>query len=1398
MAIGESIFVEQQVAQADPLDAFLSGEPREPVQTQFVEDEYGFPTTPEPEEGGAVENFEPFGVGVNVSGDLDNLIDQLEGSVLDEIELYARDTVLGSLLPEQTDLERESMQRSAIASMERGSTVGNFALGTAIGLIGDLPVEIALATTTGGIANLSRRAATIARASDKFAGMANRLRLMGGADNAIRMMDDMANATSKLSRTFMFGPEGRVSDSAIKRFAAESLGAGISEGVSASVIGQEPEEVAQRILGGLALGGVFAESIYRLAGGFNMLSRVLAEKGYSKEVIDAVEKNIQEQGDHIVPPVTRQVDPDQVAVKVNGEESNFGQVSKAVDSGERVVISGNEFGEISVIPKSESVNVVRDAVRSAATKFGLDINLYRKINSNVDGFAIGNKVFIDADASNADFVRLLGHEIFHVAINKMDVNEKSRIFKEMRDMLSRNGIDTVDLNDRKLVEEFFADAGGRSDFAFKQLTANLANDSIGRKALRKFQYKVREFIKMVREAVGQVTERSDTGAPRFDTTPELKEIDKFADDLLRSLLIKKEADANASIKADVEVKPSEVFEEDAGETGVIKASQSFDSPEAKTEGLIGEDGRVIKTDIRDVQSVNQSKKAGTMEVIELAKKNREDVKAIVPPKNKWAKKLMSGVTAKGRQLTGYLRGVGLNNMEKVIKQAHQESARFKNAIRDKVKPLLDQLSEINEQRMANTSTSKFYGGEVTDGNKANLIFTARDMDGGKEVDKDGKVSGVDKDSGFGYQSGAYTLLKQGFADSNGKVHKLSAEQIREMAEITEFDDVYAVVREYYENAGRIGDLAAMRAGNDPVTDPTITAYNPIRTVEMGKSTPATDNPFSYSQASLWKKRVGPGSPVNAMDNFNPLSFARNTAERTADLYGDTGITNAKTALFGADGVSDTGMSPVEFLESDLASDFSKDQYQKLLAEGMAKAEKVKDPLKLKPSKSELEIKMEAAEKAVKAGKGLKAITHKTDAGDFDTVGYTPKNRSDELTKKLGAEMSGEISKRIDEALTSKRTDEVLGMIASYAMRLRRVAAMGWNTTALIQVASAPYSGVRLRLGNKLNDTAKKLFEPNELVNAVGKSVTDKAHRDAIEAEALEFIPAFKERITSGNVNIEFAELTSDPKNMAEFKKMWRQAKRSEGFKGNFDSYLNLIEQSMTPIRAVDRMTITGLAGQAMKAADAMGLEKSSDEWVAKVNEIFMDILETQPSSIKGFKNDWQISNNPVAKAFTMFTGATGPMYDLMHEAALKAAQGDTEMARELLVPMLMSVGYVAAAGATLGATKNFIFQTEKDRQAIENKFGGVAVDFVNRAVESTIGTIPLVGPIGSGAFSQVTTGSSFDAGHPLFDYANDATKFVGQLSDLEVGKAFYTIGKNVLPYPIPRAVRRLGKEVTGD
>ena len=144
MGLSESFFVEKQAGSTDRIANDLL----------YAQNEQQ-----------TLENYDPFGAGVSADGDLNSLIDQLEGSVVDEMELYARDTVLGTLLPEQTDYEKMSMERSAMSSMDRGSALGNFTLGTAIGLVGDLPTEVALALTTSGVGNLASRAATAARAS---------------------------------------------------------------------------------------------------------------------------------------------------------------------------------------------------------------------------------------------------------------------------------------------------------------------------------------------------------------------------------------------------------------------------------------------------------------------------------------------------------------------------------------------------------------------------------------------------------------------------------------------------------------------------------------------------------------------------------------------------------------------------------------------------------------------------------------------------------------------------------------------------------------------------------------------------------------------------------------------------------------------------------------------------------------------------------------------------------------------------------------------------------------------------------------------------------------------------------------------------------------------------------
>lgn len=1307
-------------------------EKQQPIQTDAVSIAMGMAGQNQPGELASQEGLDVAGVPV---GSIEEMRELSTGDASDVMLATWRDTLLG-YDQGMSESERDILEAQVADYQKRNGFLKTLGVAILPGLAGDLPADLLVSKGFGSLARLG-----------KIAKMANRAPL----DKATRFV----------GREMLEG----------------AMAATVSEASQIALYQKEtsPEMFKLRVISEALASPVMAGAMRGVGMGIPAVKEMLTRNGISPETADAsIARAVEIEGDNTGKVrTTSQIDQKDGVATSRGEEIVNGEMTKALDQGRPVDFIHPDVGEVRIIPSTEDFGAVRNAVQASARDFGLEVHMFNRINADTpEGFAIGNKVFIDAAANDADFERLLGHELFHTWANKTDLANKTSVVSTMKDMMGRAGRDVDGLDNRVVIEEFFADAAGRRGrAAIEELTRDMSSTQQGRTALQEFYDFVRDFIDKVRGKAGMVRD-DELGAPKFESAPELQEIDDFAERMLRELLVPDDTPARAEVDGDV--KQSKLFQRAEAQAvpqleGVVEGDEIVDIPVDATEAQL-----------------NEYRAKGVLETV----RDRETVKAEVATmtpergQNKWTKMLRTGFASKGQQFSRYMEGLGLGSFSRLVKDEHTTASSLKNIVHDDHVAVLANVPEEMQQRMSNTSAKMYddIGLELTEGQRAYMIMLAREQDAGKTVDGD-EVKGVDKDTGFGRKSAAAKMHKYGVVDSKNNRVTLSKEQIDDLAADKTYEDVIAVYRTDVDNAGKIGDHAALRAGNDRVTDPTITQYVSILTEDMGRDFSNANNPFDFGDRSIWKSRNEGATTIDMSRNINPLVAGKRIADSSAQLYGDVGIKNAEAALFGSGG-QNTGMTFEEFVET-IAPQDVRSKYDAEIENGLSREQAISKSL------SGTEFVMDP--------KLFKKKENKSYEPEKATVLFKPKSLGHDINKKLGPNAAEEVRSRIQQTYSSRFTKDVLGPIASAVMRLKRVSTLGWNTTALLQVASSPYSTVNLidRIGQRFPEVANAL-NAREMAANVGKAISDKGYRDSTMEQAMQDIPAFKERMTSGNVDIEFAELAENKAAMGQFKKMWRQAKRSQGYKGNFDAYLKLIEESMGPIREVDRMTITGMAGKLMQVAEESGLKRGTPSYYDFVNKSFMDVLETQPTSIKGFKNEWQLSDSPFARAFTMFTGATGPMYGLMHEAALRFSQGDTQFARELMVPMLMSIGYVATIGTASTYAKGLIFQTEEDRKAIEGKFGGPLATFANRIAGSTVGTIPLIGPAAGGALGEVFTGHSFDSSHPVFDYYNDTVKFVGEMSDFEVGDALYRVMKNVMPYPVSRFARRVGKEIAGE
>ena len=1269
--------------------------------------------------------------------------------------------VLGFMMNDKTDEERANIAQSAGAFAQSEGILTTIAVGAIPGIISDGPIEIASLALTGGGANVLNRIRQASKLS-------------------LRATKALAKAERGLSLANMAlkGNAGRgIIGRSATEFGAGALVAAVSEATQVG-LGKEfdpelftqrmvAEGIGQSVLSGIMRGGAKAVGVAFDARP-DFYKKELMDAGATDKEASIIAKQI-----HVEDSgrATQRLSPDQAQAKVNGEDSNLAAITKATDEGKKATLITEKMGEVEVLPTRTDMGVVRNSVQDALRESGIDMHFVRPLGeSSTDGITIGKQVFIDEAVNDADFARLTGHELLHTAINKMDPDGQRVVLDKMRDIADRSDIDTANLTNEQLIEEFFAvGAGRRGQVIIDELTTELSKTPSGQNSLAQFYDQVREFVAKLGEKV------------KFYTVGKVsKEVDDYAEELVRNTI----GSGDLSVKVDsADVKASEKLDQPEVNPKTASLESKTDqeemaqvlapTPDAHTAPLLDED-------IPEVSGKAYGK------VVEEHKKSKVDVETNVVDLDSMGKErgkvedALFGAQSLGQQVITNIRTIGLKSLADALDRGNIKESIIGNHIHDGRKVTYEQEGitpeVLADQNSTDIRTFDIAGKQVplTQANYTRLIAGTRSQNArGKSKGSD---LGVDKNE-FGMTSWAHNLSTGGFLDANGKRVKLSADDVRFIADQEyAFENVIRAAQKDYRTSGNNADWASVQQGGRRITDASDTEYLPKHIVEQGLATEGRLTDFDNGDSGTWVARQANEQPIDLQDKRpSILSESSRMADNSAKMLGyETTVKQAKAGIFKS-GDMETGMFANEFLVSDAAPQNAKNAYE----------------VELKKSGNEtkaIEAGMKEAKRFGYSGKKM--------PDDSIAVSQAVPDLNELMNAKLGEKSSKKIQKRIDATIETTRTDDILGFWASMAMRMKRISTLGLNTTPIIQVFSVPYAGIRAasRIGGKAADN----FKPGEMMASLKDMATDKGLRAETEAKAMEFIPMYKNRIDSGNVNQEFAELGSGTKEKSQLKEKFKELKATQGMSGKFKAFLSLSEESLVPISKVDRIAILSEVNQIFKAAKDLGLEEGSEKWAVEVNKMFSEVLTTQPTSWSAFKNTPQLSQGPVVRTLSMFTGATGPIFGMAQEAYTRALMGDMTMAKELLPSLMISIAGVAAVGVGAGEAKKALFQTEKDRAAIEKKFGGPASEFVTRAIGSTIGTVPIFGQFASGAASQVLTGNSFDAQVPLLQMGNDAVKAVGKMSDFEVGQATYLFLKNTTPYAVSRGFRRLTKEVEGE
>jgi len=1275
--------------------------------------------------------------------------------------------VLGFMMNDKTEEERANIAQSAGAFAQSEGMLATIAVSAIPGIISDGPIEVASLALTGGGANVLNRIRQTAKLS------ARATKALARAERGLAMANTALKGNA--GRGFLGRSATEFGAGALVAATSEATQVGLGKEFDPNMFAQRmvAEGIGQSVLSGIMRGGAKAVGIAFDA----------RPEFYKKELMDAgaTEKEASIIADQIhMEDPRRAVDrivPEQAQGKINDKDVNLAAITKAADEGTPSRLITEQMGEVEVLPTRTDMGVVRNSVQDALRESGIDLHFVKPLGDSLaDGITIGKQVFIDSKVNDADFARLTGHELLHTSINKMDADGQRVVLDKMRDIADRSDIDTTNLTNEQLIEEFFAvGAGRRGQSIIDDLTTELSKTESGKNSLEQFYDKVREFVTKLKTKVDFYTGGKAS-----------KEVDDYAEELVRNTIGSKDLTVKVD---DVDVKASEKIQQQANPQVASLASKS-DQEDMSQILNAGEDAYTAPLLDEMMPGVNAKAYPA---VLDGHKKSKVDVENNVVDLNEAGKnkgKLESallGTQSLGQQVITNMREIGLNHLADSMDEGIKKESIIGNQISDGRKATYEAegiTSDVMaDQNSTDVRTFDVAGQEValTQANYTRLIAGARSQDA-RGMSK-GNDLGVDKND-FGMTSWAHNLSTGGFIDANGKPIELSADDVKTIADQEyPFENVIRAAQKDYRTSGNNADWSSALQGGRKITDSSDTSYLPKHVVEQGLATEGKLTEFDNGDSGTWVPREANQQPINLKDKRpSILSESARMADNSAKMLGyETTVKQAKAGIFKS-GDMETGTFANEFLVSDAAPAIMRSAYEKELAKSGDVDKAIKKGMKLGNIK-------------LKNGKRLGYTGKKMPDGSIAVLQKVP-DLNEQLTDKLGAGADKKIQKRVDSTIETTRTDDILGFWASMAMRMKRISTLGLNTTPIIQVFSVPYAGIRAasRIGGKAADN----FKPGEMMSSLKDMATDKGLRAETEAKAMEFIPMYKNRIDSGNVNQEFAELGGGTKEKAQLKEKYNELKKTQGMSGKFKAFLSLSEESLVPISKVDRIAILSEVNQIFKAAKDLGLEEGSEKWALEVNKMFSEVLTTQPTSWSAFKNTPQLSQGPVVRTLSMFTGATGPIFGMAQEAYTRALMGDMTMARELMPSLIMSIAGVAAVGVGAGEVKKALFQTERDRAAIEKKFGGPVSEFVTRAIGSTIGTVPVFGQFASGAASQVLTGNSFDAQVPLLQMGNDAVKAVGKMSDFEVGQATYLFLKNTTPYAVSRGFRRLTKEVEGE
>jgi hypothetical protein len=329
----------------------------------------------------------------------------------------------------------------------------------------------------------------------------------------------------------------------------------------------------------------------------------------------------------------------------------------------------------------------------------------------------------------------------------------------------------------------------------------------------------------------------------------------------------------------------------------------------------------------------------------------------------------------------------------------------------------------------------------------------------------------------------------------------------------------------------------------------------------------------------------------------------------------------------------------------------------------------------------------------------------------------------------------------------------MNKIFSKTLRWYTRGALSFNPgTPIIQLGSVPLAANKM--GGDTVENLKLVGDASkEVLAAGGKPYSD---------EMRQYSKYFYRR-SEGMMSPEMAEMVKNET----FTRALKKFKGSKTFKAKANAVGATFDAGMKWIRSVDETAINMLWGAAKKKLDIKDIAKATPEQIKELDDLFYNMIESQPNDIKRLKNGFQLSNVPALRSLTMFTSPGSRQFEIMRDASVRYASSEKTASDRAalvtsLIPSIMAASYVTAAGTAVTAGKRYALNDEATRKEIDKAYslGDAAM---NRALRSTVGTVPVAGNIFSEMTSAAITGKSFDVGIPAYELINNSVKTVGSL-----------------------------------